>query len=122
MKLFRFELAFNGEPQGVGFLQGIIDISLQKSVEDNLYSLFDRLPSPELDYGGDPVTFWFTEYGLECFGDAINTVIKAITQINWQILGASMEEYDLSHAVYNDKFQVLSFASIHGERTQNTSR
>ena len=23
-KLFRFELAFNGEPQGIGFLEGLV--------------------------------------------------------------------------------------------------
>lgn len=103
-KLFRFELAFDGEPQGIGFLQGLADIGLWDLVTMNLYSLFDTLPFCELDEC-EPVSFWFTEAGIDQYGDAINQIIDEISEVNWQLIGASIED-DLENVVYKDKFQV----------------
>lgn len=117
VKLFRFELAFDREPQGVGFLQGLADVGLWDIVTANLYSLFDTLPVCVLDEV-EPVSFWFTEAGLELYGDAINQVIDEISEENWQLLGASMND-NLENAVYKDAFQVaFSREYIFGKHTQ----
>jgi len=100
-RLYRFELAFDGEPQGVGFLQGLDDIGLWNVVTSNLYSLFDILPAPKLD---ESVSFWFTEYGVAWFEDAINQVIDEIAENNWQLLGAVIDD-DLQESIYHDEFQ-----------------
>ena len=36
MKLFRFELAFDGEPQDIGILRGLDDIGLPEGVSVNM--------------------------------------------------------------------------------------
>ena len=102
-KFFRFELAFDGEPQDVGFLQGLVDAGLGSILTDDLYSLFDTLPHCGLDVY-EPVSFWFTENGLEQFTDAINRVADELSSVNWQLLGATTET-DLEYAVYKDAFQ-----------------
>lgn len=118
MKLFRFELAFDGEPQGVGFMQGTYDIGLPKLITSNLYSLFDELPYHELNYEEDTISFWFTEYGLDYFGEAINKVIKDIAEKNWQFVGAIMED-DLSCAIYKDEFQAaFPYGYVWGSHTE----
>lgn len=70
---------------------------------DDLYSLFDTLPHRDLDVC-EPVSFWFTENGLEQFTDAINRVADELSSVNWQLLGATTET-DLEYAVYKDAFQ-----------------
>ena len=79
-RLFRFELAFSGEPQGVGFLQGLDDVGLLGFIRDDLYSLFDTLPIYELD---EPVSFWFTEDGLRQYEDAINRIADEVSENGW---------------------------------------
>lgn len=106
-KLYRFELAFDGEPQGVGFPQGLTDVELWKPVETDLYDCFESLPVPKLAPGlelDEPVSFWFTEEGLSAFDDSINRVADEIAEKNWQLLGMWMEA-DLTDAIYHDKYQ-----------------
>lgn len=102
-KLFRFELAFDGEPQGVGFLQGLDDVGLWSIVRDELYSLFDSLPICELDEP-DGVSFWFTEAGLRKYEGAINRVSNEITEEGWQLIGAVIDD-SLEDVLYRDDFQ-----------------
>ena len=83
-RLFRFELAFSGEPQGVGFLQGLDDVGLLGFIRDDLYSLFDTLPIYELD---EPVSFWFTEDGLRQYEDAINRLQTKCQKMAGSLLG-----------------------------------
>ena len=49
MRFYRFELAFDGEPQGVGFLQGAEDVGLDNKDLLSLLDPFEKLPSPYLD-------------------------------------------------------------------------
>lgn len=42
MKFYRFELAFDGTPQGVGFLQGVDDIGLSNKKFTALMDPFDK--------------------------------------------------------------------------------
>ena len=101
-KLFRFELAFFEEPQGVGFLKGLDDVDLWDVVKDDLYSLFDTLPIYELD---EPVSFWFTEEGLEKYAGAINRVADELSEVGWQLIGTSIND-DMKDILYKDVFQV----------------
>lgn len=48
MKLFRFELAFDGEPQDIGILRGLDDIGLPEGVSVNIEEDFNELPCPKL--------------------------------------------------------------------------
>lgn len=103
-KLFRFELSFFGEPQGVGFLQGLDDVGLRGAIRDDLYALFDSLPIHELDQPGG-VSFWFTEEGIRKYEEAIKRVADAISGKGWELIGASIND-NLENAVYKDRFQV----------------
>ena len=64
MRFYRFELAFDGEPQGVGFLQGAEDVGLDNKDLLSLLDPFEKLPSPYLD---EPLgaMFFFTEEGMD---------------------------------------------------------
>lgn len=102
-KFYRFELAFDGQPQGVGFLQGLTDTGLPKSITDDIYHEFDLLPAQILEDPGLPV-FFFTEAGLNRFGAALDRIISELGEINWQLLGYTMED-DPANAIYHDVWQ-----------------
>lgn len=103
-KLFRFELSFFGDPQEVGFLQGLNDVGLRDTIRDDLCSLFDSLPIHELDEP-DGVSFWFTEEGAREYEEAIKRVADAISGKGWELIDASIND-NLENAVYKDRFQV----------------
>ena len=67
--LFRFALAFDGEPQGVGLFTGLRDVGLRQESEDRILEGFKELKIPAAY--GDPeapgistARFWFTEEGV----------------------------------------------------------
>lgn len=103
-RLFRFELAFDGEPQNVGFLEGLADIGLPKNQQDAFYAAFSSLPAPDL-YGEETVSFWFTQKGMEKYKQIINEIIQAISPYGWEIIGSSMEA-NIEDCVYQDDLQV----------------
>lgn len=100
-KYYRFELVFFDEPQDVGFLQGIDEIGLPVHTERLLLDQFASLPCPHLT---EPCEFWFTEEGLQTFGDAIDLVNKEIQPLGWNIIGGVMED-DGAIAIYRDAWQ-----------------
>ena len=102
-KFYRFELAFDDQPQGVGFLQGLKDTGLPKAITDDIYHEFDLLPAQTLEDPGLPV-FFFTEAGLDRYGAVLDRIISALDEINWQLFGYIMED-DLTNAVYYDVWQ-----------------
>ena len=102
-KFYRFELAFDGQPQGVGFLQGLEDTGLPKSTTDDIYHEFDLLPAQTLE-GPSLPAFFFTDTGLDRFGAALDRIISELDEINWQLLGYIMED-DLANAIYYDECQ-----------------
>lgn len=103
-RMYRFELAFCGEPQGVGLLQGLQDAVPNRQKRDRLYAMFDELPVPELDWD-DPVEFWFREAGVRKFESAINTIIDTLADIDWQVLGCVMDDDSVQNAIYFDEYQ-----------------
>ena len=107
MKFYRFELAFSGEPQDVGFLQGLDDVGLDDAERQALYQPFNEyLKSREVetDDGSDVVCF-FTEAGVSRFKRDIDNIIQAIAPMGWSLLGTVMEEADYEFACYHDEYQ-----------------
>lgn len=84
MRFYRFELAFDGEPQGVGFLQGAEDVGLDNKDLLSLLDPFEKLPSPYLD---EPLgaMFFFTEEGMDKFMPYINAFVKALEPHGWSL-------------------------------------
>lgn len=105
-KLFRFELAFNGEPQGIGFLEGlVVCVDLWRPIRIDLYSQFDTLPAYEIDEP-DGVSFWFTEEGLSRYDDAINRVADELAaEGGWRLIGAAIDNPP-DEILYQNAFQV----------------
>lgn len=102
--LTRFELAFDGEPQGVGFLQGLTDVGLPGVNIELLYALFASLPCPNVK-NDNGVEFWFRPDGIDKYRDAINAVIQALDTVNWQVLCGTMEEDVAANSIYSDSWQ-----------------
>ena len=67
-KAFRFELAFDGEPEHVGVFQGVSDIGLAEDEVNSFLSEFSDLKIPELSRNSES---WFTLLGLKEFFEAI---------------------------------------------------
>lgn len=104
MRFYRFELAFDGEPQGVGFLQGADDVGLDNQTYLSLMDPFESLESPYLD---EPLgaMFFFTGEGLCRFLSAINAFIDALKPFGWSLIGFVLDEPDYSRSIYHDNDQ-----------------
>lgn len=90
MKLFRFELAFDGRmPQDIGILRGLDDIGLPEGVSVNIEEDFNELPCPKLS---EAVSFWFTEFGVQTFQATLDYLVEQSRELNWQILYAERRE------------------------------
>ena len=103
MKLFRFELAFDGEPQDIGILRGLDDIGLPEGVSVNIEEDFNELPCPKFS---EAVSFWFTEFGVQAFQATLDYLVEQSMELNWQILYAELPGVSISKALYADQFQV----------------
>lgn len=103
-RYFRFELAFDGEAQNIGFLTGIDDIGLDIHCEVELLAPFESLPCPHIHTRCE---FWFTEDGLCRYQDALMDIARTIRKKNWQLIYAVFDasEEDLGNRVYCDKWQ-----------------
>lgn len=112
--LYRFELSFAGEAQGVGFLQGLDDTPIPFTVRDELFSAFDSLPAKDISSPDDsPVVFWFTEKGLQQYANVINAIIQELAEYDWQIVAMPItvetersNGLSLADALYKDDLQV----------------
>lgn len=102
----RFELAFDGDPQYIGFMQGLEDVGLPINIESRLHQPFDdNLKSPIIrGYTQKPVEFWFTDLGLKTFWPAILDIAKEIEEYDWSLLYLSKID-DISTAIYRDSYQ-----------------
>lgn len=107
-KFYRFELMFDGQPQNVGFLQGLEDAHLPLSQERLCYELFHELPSPMLPPDGMYI-FWFTEEGLNEYGSSARIVNRLLKEHapGWELCGTVMKPNRgiLQKAVYTDLWQ-----------------
>ena len=106
-KMHRFELALDGQPMDVGFLNGIGEIGMPESQETALLELFNALPCPHTLEVCGPCKFWFTDEGLERYITAVIAVMRTISEYNWQLLYGTFQEnvHDKKRAVYRDSEQ-----------------
>lgn len=113
MKWYRFTMAFDGEPQGVGFLHGLSEVGLPNKVLDALNAPFDaNLKVPPIR-DDKPVECWFTEVGMRVFAQDIEKILQAILPYNWQLLCGVLDSaayggtIDLEHDfLYQDEYQI----------------
>lgn len=108
MKLYRYELYCEEEPQDVGFLVGVEDLGLSCEAEENLLEPFDRmLKIPDLPGMRDSVSF-FTEQGNARFQTDIYRVVSAFQDSIFDIKRCRFELPDtyLNSVIYQDDDQV----------------
>ena len=121
MTLYRFMLAFDGEPQDVGILQGLGETDIPYANKLDLLSKFESLPAPTLETpDGGYVECWFTEKGVQEYADAINEIIDELYPNNWQVLAHTMKD-DLSQVIYQDEYQV-AYSSLYLETDKTLFR
>jgi hypothetical protein len=109
---YRFEIWLEGEPAGVGFLQGLDDIGLDDDKVDQLISPFDmELPYPPDDVLEEGWTkSWFTEEGYDHFRSAIDAVCAAYWETDmWEAVRIAQDDVD--DIVYQDQFQIVQRVS-----------
>ena len=112
MKVYRFELSFFDEPQGVGILQGLDETALSGRKVIRLLEPFQsKLRCPDLsdkNVNGSGVVFWFTEEGLREFCSAIHNIIAALDPSGWGVIMCEKDLCDGEEAfsVYSDKYQI----------------
>lgn len=108
--IYRFEVLFDGESQGVGLFHALDDMGITDAEVTELSKLFGSLPCPELD---EPASFWLTEEELQIFEASINYFNGKIAFHNWSLVGAFMpapgEEgawFKEGEVIYKDRFQL----------------
>lgn len=101
MTLYRFELAFEGEPQNIGFLHGLDNTGLSKDTCNLIEQAFSDLPVRPLNR---PCCFWFRETGVEIFAPVIDRIIQLIEPRGWQIIAARVN-LPIEKALYWDNYQ-----------------
>lgn len=108
MILTRFELSFDGQPQGVGMFQGLPDVGLTVPQYSKALSLFEDLPSPYIDLRDcdfETVSFWFTPAGVKRFSGAIRELRRAISDYGWELLKAEIDDQYVD-PIYEDAYQM----------------
>ena len=108
--LFRFELAFDGEEQGIGLLQGWSDVLRHGEEPGGLLAAFDGLPAPELESpDGSAIVFWFTQAGMNMFHEGLSMIIRTVTEHSpWSVIMSRNEasRETLDAALYRDGYQI----------------
>ena len=105
-KAFRFELAFDGEPEHVGVFQGVSDIGLAEDEVNSFLSEFSDLKIPELSRNSES---WFTLLGLKEFFEAIKNFSAKLEETGWSILMyvRDMTVQEVKTAKYRDAYQIV---------------
>lgn len=115
MELIRYELAFCGEIQQIGFIQGLKDIGVTNKTIDKLITGFEiNLNIPNYSEfkceKGYYIASFFTKKGTQVFEQDIQKIIKFLDKkdngfsiIQKEII---VDENDES-IVYQDQYQVL---------------
>lgn len=111
-KLYRYELAYFGELQGIGFITGLKDLGISDKFIDQLIQEFDQtLTIPDFDSltynkGIEYPASYFTEKGKELFSSSIQKIIDHVDSLNteWEVVEEIIEDYT---AVYEDNLQAL---------------
>ena len=113
MKLYRYELYCNGEPQDVGFIVGLSRVVCNKWCElsDNqlnqLLEPFDTLLKFHRVASEDTVSF-FTEHGRDVLYNAINNVADVYIGSEYSVheVVIDLPDEDEYQIKYEDRYQV----------------
>jgi hypothetical protein len=128
MKLYRYELYCDDEPQNVGFIVGLNDLIDGKIISDMqaemLLDPFDaELPFPICDEK-DAICL-FTEFGQLVFCNAIDNIVNAYegSIFNVKKIIIELPDDEKNKLEYEDKFQVCMktklFKRLASEYEQN---
>lgn len=114
MILTRYELEFYGEPQCVGFIQGLKDQGIDDNIIDELIKTFDKqLAIPEYSklnkQSGKYIASFFTKKGLTKFEPYIRDIILYIKkqENGFDVIEKIIDIKDVIDVVYMDDNQVL---------------
>lgn len=110
----RFELAFDGEEQQVGFLTGLEDTGMDAEEVEELLEPFNqnmKVP-PYRDWQSDSEHFpgaYFTKVGYLKYKDAINRIIEAVTyrKNGWAVIEIQSHSFPESYLYYEDEEQAV---------------
>jgi hypothetical protein len=105
---YRFEAWLEGEPSGVGFMQGLQDIGIGEEEENRLLARFnEELPYPPDDILEMTCTkSWFTEAGYEYFRPEIDAICTTYWETDmWEAI--RLEAETLDNIIYEDEYQVV---------------
>ena len=105
---YRFEIWLEGEPAGVGFLQGLDDIGIGEEEAERLIKPFDQdLPYPPDEILANRWTkSWFTEEGYTYFRSAIDDICATYWATDmWEAVLLTQDQLD--NIIYEDEFQVI---------------
>lgn len=118
MKVTRYELYFCGEPQDIGFIQGIKDNSMHA---EKLLERFDKeLPIPDfnvfdVDKAREYPASYFTENGDTYFQEDIQRIISFFEKSDegFEVEKIEMELEDKKNVIYEDTFQIVLKQAYH---------
>ena len=110
----RFELAFEGEEQGVGFMTGLDDTGMDEDEVEDLLAPFNRsldVP-PYRDWTSDKSHFpnaFFKRAGYFQFQPDIHRIIEAVKYRNngWEVIAIHSYGFPEVDLYYEDEHQVI---------------
>ena len=111
----RFDMLFDGKPQDVGFLVGLIDTGIDFELEEELTEPFhNRLPIPsykpwEKQPSGYFSGAFFTKAGYERFEEHIDNILDAVKELDngWEVRVIESDGFPEDDIFYRDEFQVI---------------
>lgn len=110
MKVYRYELAFDGESQEVGFFVGLEDIGISGDLKKELIRPFDeKLPMPPISILANykRTKSYFTEKGMRFFEAEISNLKNVIEEFCYEVLEIEKELTNKDKVVYKDSLQVI---------------
>lgn len=112
----RYELAFNGEEQGVGFITGLAETGIDEDeIEKLLLSFNLYLPFPpyrdwesKLNSSHFPGAY-FTQEGCSYFESDIHAIIEAVKYRDngWEVIEIHSYGFPKEDLYYEDEYQVI---------------
>lgn len=106
---YRYELYFDNEYQGVGFLQGLSELDLSDEKTEYLLYHFDKaLPIPPINMR--KTCSFFTEFGNQFFEKDISDIIYEYEEDkSFEVRKIVLEEnqIDKNLILYQDEYQII---------------
>lgn len=110
----RFEMAFEGEEQQVGFLTGLDDTGMDEDEVEELMEPFNRSMGvpPYRNWKGETTHFpgaYFTKAGYLLFKDAIDKIVEAVKYRDngWEVIEIQSYGFPEEDLYYEDEHQVI---------------